>query len=159
MSNLKRLLLSTVFCFSLASQADDPEVSIDDFAFLTGFWVGDGFGGVSEEMWMPPSGDRMFGIFKQSNDGALQFTEFIEIVEESGGWILRLKHFNPDFSGWETKDDHVTFALRSVADNKAVFAGLSYELVEKDRLRIELRLRQDDGSVNTAVFNLNRQAL
>ncbi|MEX0965133.1 MAG: DUF6265 family protein [Pseudohongiellaceae bacterium] len=50
---------------------------------------------------MPPVDGRMFGIFKQSNESELLFTEFMEIVEIEDGYILRLKHFNPDFSSWE----------------------------------------------------------
>lgn len=155
----KRLLLLSFITIAPSALADEGQVSIEDFAFLTGFWQGEGFGGVSEEMWMPPADGRMFGLFKQSNDSELQFSEFIEITEESDGFVLRLKHFNPDFSGWEEKSDYVTFPLRSVSENKAVFGGLSYELVEQDRLRIELRMRQSDDTVTTEVFNLVRHRL
>ena len=146
------LLIPTAF-----AQADKP--SISDFAFLTGFWKGTGFGGVSEEMWMPSADGRMFGIFKQSADSELIFTEFIEISEVDGNFVLRLKHFNPDFSGWEEKDDHVTFSLVAVSGNKAVFGGLSYELITPDQLRVELKLRQSDGSLNTEVFSFTRGSL
>jgi hypothetical protein len=76
-----------------------------------------------------------------------------------GAFVLRLKHFNPDFTGWEEKSDYVTFPLRSVAPNQAVFSGLSYTLVDGDKLRIELQLRQSDGTVETEVFELTRRAL
>ena len=73
--------------------------------------------------------------------------------------MLRLKHFNPDFTGWEQKDEYVTFRLQSVAPNQVVFNGLSYTLVDPTHLRIELRLREDDGSVHTEVFDLHKRAL
>ena len=58
------LFLAVLLIPNALTQADTPTIS--DFAFLTGFWKGAGFGGVSEEMWMPPAVGRMFGIFKQS---------------------------------------------------------------------------------------------
>lgn len=138
---------------TFTSSAD--ETTEDDFAFLAGMWRGTGFGGESEEIWMPPSNGRVFGIFTQSNDGALVFSEYMEISEQEDGWVLRLKHFNPDFSGWEEKTDYVTFRLQSVDKNKAVFGGLSYEVVE-DKLTVSLRLQQDDGSITTEYFNFTR---
>jgi len=108
---------------------------------------------------MPPADGRMFGIFKQSADSELIFTEYIEISAVDGKFVLRLKHFNPDFSGWEEKDDHVSFSLVSVSGNKAVFDGLSYELITPDQLRVELKLRQSDGSLNTEVSSFTRSAL
>lgn len=138
--------------------AEEKVPEMADFAFLNGFWVGSGFGGVSEEMWMPASSGSMQGIFKQSSDDGVVFTEYMEITEVDGAFALRLKHFNPDFSGWEEKADYVTFPLRSVAPNQAVFGGLTYTVVA-DTLRVELRLRESDGSVNTEVFEMTRRAL
>lgn len=146
-------------CLTLSAQSlQAAEVTAQDFAFLAGMWRGEGFGGHSEEMWMPPSNGRVFGIFTQANDGDLVFTEYMEITEEASGWVLRLKHFNPDFSGWEEKNDYVTFRLESVTENKAVFGGLSYE-VSGDSLTVSLRLREDDGSITTEQFNFKRIAI
>ena len=153
---LRGLWVCILLALSPFSMAQDKAASIDDFAFLQGFWVGTGFGGVSEEMWMPASDGSMFGIFKQSSEAGITFTEFMEITQVGGEFVLRLKHFNPDFSGWEEKDENVTFRLESVAPNKAVFNGLSYTLVDPTHLRIELRLRENDGSVNTEVFELRK---
>ena len=149
-----RTLVITSFIL-LCSFASAEEVSIDDFAFLAGYWQGEGFGGQSEEMWMPPSNGRMFGIFTQTNDGALVFSEYMEISESESGWAVRLKHFNPDFSGWEEKTDYVNFPFDSVSDNKAVFGGLSYE-VTGDKLTVSLRMRQTDGSLTTEYFYFDR---
>lgn len=147
-------LVATLLLASTVAVAD--ETSIDDFAFLAGFWRGTGFGGQSEEMWMPPAHGRMFGIFSQYNDGELVFTEFMEITQEDGEFLLRLKHFNPDFSGWEEKTDYVTFKLESVNDSNAVFSGLSYQVNDQRELTISLRMRQSDGSITTEQFNFTR---
>jgi len=144
----------------------DESPSIDDFAFLTGYWEGTGFGGQSEEMWMPPRDGRMFGIFKQSNDGVLQFSEFIEIAKEedpskddNGNFVVRLRHFNNDFTAWEDKEEYVTFPLLAVSGNKAEFEGLTYELVSPEELHVSLRLFRSDGSQNTEVFRFHRKKL
>lgn len=160
----RRLTLQGLLACSLLSlcsliSAQDKNVTIEDFAFLQGFWTGSGFGGVSEEMWMPASDGSMFGIFKQSSAAGITFTEFMEITKIGEEFVLRLKHFNPDFTGWEQKDEYVTFRLQSVAPNQAVFNGLSYTRVDGTQLRIELRLRESDGSVNTEVFELQKSAL
>lgn len=147
-------LLAALLLVSNGSFAD--ETSIDDFAFLAGFWRGTGFGGQSEEVWMPPADGRMFGIFSQYNDGELVFTEFMEITREDGEFLLRLKHFNPDFTGWEEKTDYVTFKLESVNDNNAVFSGLSYQVNDQRELTISLRMRQGNGSITTEQFNFTR---
>lgn len=144
--------------FAQASNAQQS-VTIEDFAFLQGYWTGTGFGGQSEEIWMPPVDGRMFGIFKQSQDGQLVFTEYMEIVEAEQGFVVRLKHFNPDFSGWETKDEHVTFPLTSVAGKKAVFSSLSYEITAPNTLEVRLRMRDDDGETFTEVFEFTRAEL
>ena len=137
MTTLRRCCaLLFAFLLSQLAAAQQATVSITDFDFLQGYWQGTGFGGQSEEIWMPPVDGRMFGIFKQSQDAELVFTEFMEIVESEEGFILRLKHFNPDFSGWEEKDDSVVFKLTSVSENKAIFGGLSYEIVEPNALQV-----------------------
>lgn len=130
--------------------------SIEDFGFLQGYWQGTGFGGQSEEMWMPPVDGRMFGIFKQSQNSKLMFTEFMEIVAVDGSFILRLKHFNPDFTGWEEKGDSVIFRLSTLTDNNAVFGGLSYELVAPNALQVKLNMRNIDGNTVTEVFDFIR---
>ena len=142
--------------------AAERAATIADFDFLVGYWEGSGFGGVSEEMWMPPRDGRMFGIFKQSGEQGLQFTEFFEIARDDnagGNFVLRLRHFSDDFTAWEDKQEYVTFPLQSFAQNKAVFDGLSYELASSDELVITLILQHADGSQDTELFRLRRKSL
>lgn len=153
--NLLVLMLSTTL-FSSSYPSIGAEVSIDDFKFLTGTWIGAGMGGKSEEMWMPPADGRLFGIFKQSSDEGLIFSEFMEITEVDGEFVLRLKHFNPDFSGWEDKTEHVTFRLKSVGVDQADFGSLRYEVLDGNTLQIQLDMRAGDGSTSTEVFELQR---
>jgi hypothetical protein len=139
--------------------AQSPAAKLEDFGFLHGYWVGTGFGGVSEEMWMPGGKGSLFGIFKQSSEAGINFTEYMEITRLDERWVLRLKHFNPDFTGWEYSTDYVTFPLLAVAPNRVEFEGLTYSLIPPATLRIELHLSETDGSSSTANFELRRQAL
>ena len=108
---------------------------------------------------MPPVDGRMFGIFKLSSEGALSFTEFMEIVEQDGQFVLRLKHFNPDFSGWEVQDEHVTFTLESVTHNQALFRGLSYKVSNAGELEVTVTLNYSDGRTVVEPLHFQRQAL
>jgi len=151
-------LLATLVLAPVMAQAQD-EVTIEDFAFLAGYWKGTGLGGDAEEMWMPPVDGRMFGIFKLSGDGELSFSEFMEITEEDGQFVLRLKHFNGDFTGWEAQDDYVTFPLESVQANQALFRGLTYKVSNGTELEVTVRLNYSDGRTVVEPLHFTRQPL
>lgn len=155
---LKRTILAVTLLVSPLLAAAQ-EITIDDFAFLTGYWTGTGLGGDVEEVWMPPMDGRMFGIFKLSSNGELQFTEYIEIAEQDGEFVLRLKHFNPDFSGWEESDEHVTFVLESTAENEAIFRGLTYKVTDDNALEVTVRLNYSDGRTVVEPLHFTRQPL
>lgn len=156
MSGISKFSLFVLLvCVAHGSQADDATI-IDDFAFLTGYWNGTGMGGRSEEVWMPPVDGRMFGIFKQSDADGLVFTELMEITQLDGEFILRLKHFNPDFSAWEEKAEYLTFRLSHISENRAEFGGLRYTKTDSKTLKIELDMVQTDSSEITEIFTLVR---
>jgi hypothetical protein len=144
---------------SAHSFSADTKVTINDFDFLVGYWEGTGFGGQSEEMWMPPRDGRMFGIFKQSSNSELQFSEFLEITSDGDSFVLRLRHFNSDFTAWEDKEEFVSFPFVSVADKKAVFEGLTYEITDNDELLVSLVLYSSDGSQRTEQFRFKRMSV
>lgn len=147
-------LISLPICFS--SFAQEKKASLEDLNFLTGFWVGDGFGGVSEEMWSPLSGGRITGTYKHIMDDKTTFMEYLDISMVNDTIKLRLKHFSSDFVGWEEKEDNVSFALLSTSPNKAVFKGLTYELISEDRLKITLAMKDKEGKVNFEIFNMKK---
>ena len=110
MTLVSQLTVLTILLLSFhALSSAENEISIEDFAFMSGYWRGEGMGGRSEEMWMPPAGARMFGIFKQSDDSGLIFSEFMEITNVEGEFVLRLKHFNPDFPAGKKKLNTLLF--------------------------------------------------
>ncbi len=59
----RTLLLAVLLWVPVSLHAEDGDISIEDFSFLTGYWSGEGFGGDTEEMWMPAVDGKMFGIF------------------------------------------------------------------------------------------------
>ena len=130
--------------------------AVEDMAWLAGHWVGEALGGTVEEIWSPPRGGAMMGMFRLVKDGKTVFYELMTIVPENGSLALRLKHFNADLTGWEEKKDTVDFPLVEVADDAFHFDGLSFRPEGNDRVRIHLAMRGRDGTVSEETFAYNR---
>lgn len=76
----------------------------------------------------------MVGIFVQETaEGGIMFTEHMYLMQENGTLALRLKHFNADLTGWEEKDDMLTFRLVAVEECAAFFNALTLRCADKDR--------------------------
>ncbi|WP_084397448.1 DUF6265 family protein [Henriciella aquimarina] len=130
---------------SLAPGTAPAAATIEDLAWLEGRWTGGGLGGVSEEIMSAPSGGQIMGMFRQSKaDGTLQFYEFYHFAEEDGSVILRIKHFHPDLTGWEEKDEREAFPLVALGETAAYFDGLTFALVAPGELRAAVRI-SDQG--------------
>ena len=110
----------------LGADGVSPPASVADVAWLAGYWRGEGMGGTLEELWSPPAGDRMQGIFTLAREGAPVFSEAMQLVEEDGTLVLRVKHFTPGFIGWEEKEKFIRFRLVKLAENEAYFSGLTF---------------------------------
>ena len=65
----------------------------------------------------------------------------MNLVQEGESVSLKLKHFNPDLSGWEEKEKWTTFKLIEIGDNIAWFHGITYER-KGDELVIHLALTE-----------------
>jgi len=133
------------------SHEDNTTFNIDDYTWLAGHWVGDGFGGVSEEIWALPADGTMMGMYRHIKDGKLVFYEFL-LLDKDG---LRLKHFHPDLKGWETKEEFVTFPMVEYTPHKLVLKGLSFEKKSDTEMEIRLQLRMGE-KVETEVFQMRR---
>ncbi|WP_298016826.1 DUF6265 family protein [uncultured Parasphingopyxis sp.] len=165
---MKRFWLGVALSGMLATQAvaqdvrslgdaTSPLANVAQLDWLVGQWEGEGFGARSQEAWLPPTGDMMTGIFVQSGDDGMQFSELIYIVPRDGTLVIRLKHFNADLSGWEdnSAESPIEFPLVAIEDDAAYFSGLTYELVAPDRLEIHLRLSQG-GETRIETFRFTR---
>ncbi|MCC6242407.1 MAG: hypothetical protein IT353_06175 [Gemmatimonadaceae bacterium] len=76
----------------------------------------------------------------------------------AGRWRLvpRLKHFNPDLTGWEEKDRFVEFAFVAKTDDAIYFSGLTYQRVGRDELRIYLAMREQGRELREETFTFRR---
>ncbi|WP_424962583.1 DUF6265 family protein [Ekhidna sp.] len=146
----KQLVLLFLFghLLCVAQEASVP------YAWLAGNWIGDGFGGTSEEVWSAPSSEgTMMGTYRHhKGDGTLNFYEFM-VMDSTG---LRLKHFNPDMTGWETKEDFVHFKAIEFKENMIVLKGLIFERKSDTEMEIRLDLRNGDKQW-TEVFKMKRK--
>ena len=129
-------------------QLDDPDMrppaTIDAASFLVGNWVGEGFDNTFEEHWNPPSGGSMIGFFKLMNGAEVAFYELLLLVEEEGSLSLKVKHFNADFTAWETKEDYVRFRYIMSDDDAIHFSGISFYRIDDDTLHGYLVMRSGD---------------
>jgi hypothetical protein len=133
-----------------------PAATLADVAWLAGHWRGEGLGGLVDEVWTPPFGGSMTGLFKLVKDGAPDFYEILTIVEEEGTLLLRLKHFHADLKGWEEKDDTVDFRLVKIEPGKAWFGGLTFLRQGEDGLSIYVGIRRKDGTMGELEFVYRR---
>ncbi|RNC84565.1 MAG: hypothetical protein ED557_06185 [Balneola sp.] len=151
-------ILSLLISFNTITEielvtTESSEFNIEDFGWLVGTWTGDGFGGQSEETWSTPVDGTMMGMYRHYKDGKIVFYEFL-LLDETG---LRLKHFNPDITSWEEKDDFVSFEMVNHTKDKIELKGLVFERKSDTEMEIRLRLRNNDGEVRTEVFSMRRE--
>ncbi len=124
------------------------------YAWMEGSWVGDGFGGTSEEVWSGPSKDgTLMGSYRHFNaDGSLNFYEFLQL--DSSGLVL--KHFDKDFVGWEEKDEFLFFKMIECTENKVILKGLIFERISETEMKILLKMTTKEGP-KTEVFSMKRK--
>ena len=138
-------IAAAFFGAACATQAQSARAaSIEDAAWLAGRWVGEGFGGQMEETWAPPIGGQMVGHFRYWREGQPQFYEIMLLDVVEGGVRLRVKHFNPDFTGWEERGEWHAFEPVSAAPDALIFNGLEIRREGEDRIVMRIRMRRGD---------------
>lgn len=141
---------------AIAQPAVQARATIADAAWLTGRWVGEGFGGQLEEVWSPPVGRQMIGHFRMVQDGQPAFYELLLIEEHEGGLRYRVKHFNPDYVGWEERDRWHEFGYVSHAPNELHFDGLIVRRIGEDMSDHIIRVRGAGGAERTETLHYRR---
>ncbi len=121
-----------------------PAATLADVEWLVGSWSGPAFGGVAEEVWNPPSAGSMLGMFKLMQNGEVSFYELLALVEEEGTLNLKVKHFNADFTAWETKEDYVNFRFISADDDAIHFSGISFYRANQNEIHVYLALHDEE---------------
>ena len=123
---------------------------------ISGHWRGEAFGGITEEIWSPPFGESMMFVFKLTLGDSVLFYESGAIMEEDESLILKLKHFNRDFTGWEEKNETVDFRLVKVETNKLYFEGFTFEKINIDEINIYVDIEDKEGNISETKFNYRR---
>jgi hypothetical protein len=136
-----------------------PPAKIDAFAWLVGYWEGEGLGGRVEDVWLPPRGGVMLGAFRLTKPDGKGFYELFAIEEWQGSLRFVVKHFHTDWVGWEEKDQALKLPLKRLAAEGGVFGGVVLRREGADGLTVTLTIRAKDGSSRTEVLRYTRRAL
>jgi hypothetical protein len=127
---------------------DDPDnpptATLADASLLVGSWTGSGFGGTLEEVWNPPSAGSMVGLFKLMHDGEVTLYEILLLTEEEGTLNMKVKQFNPNFSAWEEKQEHITFRFVKAEEDALHFSGISFYRISDDEMHAYIVMRSGD---------------
>ncbi|MBL8753488.1 MAG: hypothetical protein JNK15_09320 [Planctomycetes bacterium] len=129
------MLLTTTACGTPPAPPplDPANEPLAAAAWLAGRWIGAGFGGECEETWAPAAGGQMVGHFRLVAGGKPRFYEIMLLDRVEAGLRLRVKHFHPDFRGWEEKDGWHSFEPGVVVDGALQFPGLVLRPMGSDR--------------------------
>ena len=148
---------STPNTLRLKEGAPRVPARVADLVWLAGRWTGEGLGGRGEEAWSEPDAGSMVGYFRLVKDGKPVFYEIMTLLEADGSIELRLKHVNPDMTGWEEKNDFVTFKLVKHDETGAYFSGLTFKRVSPDQIDGYLALRdRTNNTVREEKFTYRR---
>lgn len=144
---------------------ESPPATLAQMEWLVGQWSGEGIGGApATESWLRPAGGTMVGTFVQTKHGedgaeAIMFTEHMYLMEENGSLVLRLKHFNADLTGWEEKDEMLTFRLVAIEPCAAYFNALTLRCADADRpgegLVAAVRMKSEGPEVRELLFHFD----
>ena len=141
---------------TLAPGAASPPASIDQLAWLQGEWRGEGLGGTSIETYSAPTGGQITGHFVQANADGVVFTELMHALTRGPSIAWRLRHFNPDLTAWEEKNEVVRFPLVAVERDAFFFDGLTIRRDGQDGMVAAVRIGNKDGTSREAVFRYRR---
>lgn len=163
LSSLKKYISIVFFICSLINYAQNtlkfdsiktaPNATIHDVAWISGYWSGEAFEGLIEEIWSAPLGGAMMGSFKLVVDGKVKFYELCTISEEDETLVFRLKHFSKDLKGWEEKDECINSPLVRIEKNKVFFNNFTFEKVLDNELNIYVMLKNNNGIEEEIKFN------
>ncbi|MFL0681923.1 MAG: DUF6265 family protein [Algoriphagus aquaeductus] len=141
----------------LAPGQNPGKGTVAEFDWLVGYWTGTGLGGDCEEVWMPEVDGHMIGTFRFWENGALVFSEFMNLVQDGESVTMKLKHFGADFLGWEEKEEWTTFELIELGKNKAFLNGMTIER-KGDQLIFQVNI-SEGGEPKIETFTYTKKSL
>lgn len=168
---MKRLLCLCIlqFCFALPAKTQDLEhflrseanpeaiaaTAVESLEWMAGRWQAEAFGGLAEDMWAPPAGGQMVGLFRSYTSGGINFYEIIILLEVEGRLTMRLKHFHSDLRGWEEKNDTVDFPLLDQKGDFWYFEDLTIHCENHEKMTVYLRI-SNQGKTSIVPFRYKR---
>lgn len=158
-------MLSTTAAFLLflaipMKELDHSTIKESDFAFLTGSWEAQIWGGVFEEVWSKPAGGTITHMGRLLVEGKTSFIEFSSIEKDrQGRWTLYVMLGAP--SRGDKKP--VPFMLQKAAKGDLTFvnpqnaypSSIRYQGEGKNVMTATLQGTQD-GKDQTDIFNFKR---
>ncbi len=96
-------------------------IDLHTLQWMTGAWVGTIDDDQIEEHWSSSDGETLMGMFRWLKADAVYLYEFMLISKSELGVTLQIKHFQPDFVGWEEKDAAVTFYFQTLEGRTVTF--------------------------------------
>ena len=126
------------------------KAKITDLSWMQGRWVGKINDDPVEEVWGPPAGDGMVGMFRWTKSNQTWMCELLTIIQEEGTLVFRFKHFDRQMVGWEEKDKALTFKLLRHEPNEAVFdqigGNVPWRYIYRKTAADALTVRFEQGS-------------
>jgi len=143
-----------------AAKAPAPAARIADVAWLAGYWVGEGLGGEVEDVWLPPKAGVLLGAFRlHRTDGKPGFYELFAIEEVDDTLQFVVKHFHPDWVGWEEKDKALRIRLSRISRDEIAFGRIVFQRVAADGLVVKLAIREKGGELRHETITYRRKPL
>jgi hypothetical protein len=147
----------TARTWKLSPGEKSPAAKLSDMKWLTGHWVGEAFGGKTEELWTEPAGPNMSGLYRLVKGEKTIFYELMVVTEVDGSLVFRLKHFDADLTGWEEKNEVRSFPLVAKRDGAMLFEGMSFH-PNGDTLTVYLAVDHKDKPIEEITFTYRRAA-
>jgi hypothetical protein len=88
----------------------------------------------------------MVGLYRGLKaDGVPSFYELLTIRETGGSIEVRLKHFNPDMTGWEEQAQVVSMPFVAKRDGVVHFDGMAFTVTGPDTITCHLAIEDKKG--------------
>jgi hypothetical protein len=165
MRNVAHVLLVAALSISTIAHAQketppSPPAQIAAMAWMKGYWAGEGYGGEVETAMSPPKAGVMLGWFRHTkSDGKAAFYEICSIEEYEGSLRFVIKHFHPNWIGWEEKDYAHQAKLTRLDKDTAVFGNMTIRRTGPNAMEMEILITAKDGQSRKEILRLKRRPL
>lgn len=133
------------------------KAKLSDLAWLAGYWKGTGLGGDCEELWLPPIDSTMHGVFRFTEKGKTEFTEYMAIEQKDSTLSVKIKHFSRNLNPWEENEKWTQFTFIKMEKQTAYFNGITYYR-KKNKLIVKVQLKSKE-QYTTEEFVFTKSAL